>query len=151
MDFEARPKALERESLLSAWKRMSQVPQPSGDTIVIRSSLLEDLWRGVNALIQTVGDTAWKIIRAVLGVITAGILVFALLDMVWIILTGQTEETKEEFCQRCGKLLWSEGWYWRDDLPEDTPMQQWKIVCWTCSKLLRREGLSLVFVEHVRK
>lgn len=151
LDSKARPKALERESLLSVLKRISQVPQPSGDIVVIRSSLLEDLWRGLNAVIQKVGDTAWKIIRAVIGVFTAGILVFATLDIVWRSLTGQTVQTKQEFCRRCGKLLMTDGWYWRDDLPEDTPMQQRKIVCWTCSKLLRREGHSLVFVEHVRK
>lgn len=136
-------KASQREKWSSDWRWTLHSPQPSGELIVIRSSLVKNLWRAIDALgRETMGQTPWKIIRAFLGII----IVLVIIGNVWETMTGQIGQRKQELCRRCGKKMISEGWYWRDDLPEDTPLQDWKRVCWKCSHRLRDEGHYLQYV-----
>ena len=47
-------------------------------------------------------------------------------------------------CSRCGQNPVFARRYWRDGLPEDTPVRDWKLVCTKCWRLLKEEGYVLM-------
>ena len=80
---------------------------------IISSSFLENLQQ----LIETVGKTAWKIIGTILGVVLVLSFVLATREMVtremvWKSVTGQKVERERQICDRCGRQMALDGWYW---------------------------------------
>lgn len=132
-------KPSQRHTGWSGWRKTLHSPQRSGDTMVIRSSLLRDLR-------QEIGVSGLMLVT-----IVAGLVVLGTVEFIWAKITGQPVQTELELCRRCGRKMISEGWYWRDELPAETPLEECNIVCWSCSKILRKEGHYLLYVGDVRK
>lgn len=154
LSFKFCQNALRRQTMLLGCRWAFQPPRPSGDTIIVRSSLMEDLIEYLRQQIyafgrlgQTLGDTLWNTIRAALGFAVAGLFLLCIFGLVWESIFGELiVEKKQDFCGRCGKGMLLDGWYWRDDLPPDAPLRDCKKVCYSCARVLMKEGHFLAEV-----
>ena len=124
-------RALQREGGLSGWRWTLHSPQPSGDTIIIKSSLLGLLGNilGLFLFVAVVIAALCLMMQLMLNV-----LVFALP------LIAPMCGKKKGVCSRCGKSPVFPREYWCAESVEGAPMLEWKLLCTECWINLREEG-----------